>query len=285
MNYTIENIDITSLTPFEDHPFKLRDGEELEELMASIKKNKIIESLIVRPFSSVGNYEVISGHRRLDALKRLGINEVPVIIKDLSNEEAVMMMVDSNLKRENILPSEKAFAYKMKLDVLKRQGDRSDLTSSQNETKFRSDEYLATKIGIGKETLHRYIRLTYLIPELLKMVDEGNISLTPAVELSYLKENEQLMVYEEISYLDATPSLSQAQRLKILSKNETLTKETIFAILSETKGNQKEVLKLPLDKIKAYHPKASTYKELEDFIIKACAYYQRYLERQKGKDR
>lgn len=261
MNYTIENIDITSLTPFEDHPFKLRDGEELEELMASIKKNKIIESLIVRPFSSVGNYEVISGHRRLDALKRLGINEVPVIIKDLSNEEAVMMMVDSNLKRENILPSEKAFAYKMKLDVLKRQGDRSDLTSSQNETKFRSDEYLATKIGIGKETLHRYIRLTYLIPELLKMV------------------------YEEISYLDATPSLSQAQRLKILSKNETLTKETIFAILSETKGNQKEVLKLPLDKIKAYHPKASTYKELEDFIIKACAYYQRYLERQKGKDR
>ena len=285
MNDIVKNVDIASLTPFEDHPFKLRDGEELEELMASIKKNKIIEPLIVRPFSLAGKYEVISGHRRLDALKRLGVKEAPIIIKDLSDEEAVMMMVDSNLKRENILPSEKAFAYKMKLDVLKRQGDRSDLTSSQNETKFRSDEYLATRLGIGKETLHRYIRLTYLITELLKMVDEGNISLTPAVELSYLKESEQIMVFEEISYLDATPSLSQAQRLKALSKDEMLTKDYVFYILSETKGNQKEVLKVPLDKIKAYRPKASTYKELEDFIFKACAYYQRYLERQKGRDR
>lgn len=285
MNDIIKNIDIALLTPFEDHPFKLRDGEELEELMVSIKKNKIIEPLIVRPFSSAGKYEVISGHRRLDVLKRLGIKEAPVIIKDLSDEEAVVMMVDSNLKRENILPSEKGFAYKMKLAVLKRQGDRSDLTSSQNETKFRSDEYLATSLGIGKETLHRYIRLTYLIPELLKVVDEGNISVTPAVELSYLKENEQLMVYEEICYLDATPSLSQAQRLKALSKDDELTKDSIFTILSETKGNQKEVLKVPLDKIKVYRPKASNYKELEDFIIKACAYYQRYLERQKGRDR
>ena len=194
-------------------------------------------------------------------------------------------MVDSNLKRENILPSEKAYAYKMKLAVLKRQGDRSDLTSSQNETKFRSDEYLASRLGIGKETLHRYIRLTYLIPELLKMVDEGKVSITPAVELSFLKEDEQMIVYEEISYLDATPSLSQAQRLKALSKDEMLTKDAVFTILSEAKGNQKEVLKVPLDKIKIYRPKASTYKELEDFIIKACAYYQRYLERQKGKDR
>lgn len=262
MNDIIKNVDIASLTPFEDHPFKLRDGEELEELMASIKKNEIIEPLIVRPISSASKYEVISGHRRLDALKRLGKNEVPVIIKHLSDEEAVMMMVDSNLKRENILPSEKAFAYKMKLNVLKRQGDRSDLTSSQNETKFRSDEYLATRLGISKETLHRYIRLTYLISELLKMVDEGNISLTPAVELSYLKEDEKLMVYEEISYLDATPSLSQAQRLKALSKDEILSKDAVFTILCEAKGNQKEVLKVPLDKIKAYRPKASTYKEL-----------------------
>lgn len=285
MNDTVKNVDIALLTPFEDHPFKLRDGEELEELMTSIKKNKIIEPLIVRPFSSAGKYEVISGHRRLDALKRLGIKEVPVIIKYLSDEEAVMMMVDSNLKRENILPSEKAYAYKMKLAVLKRQGDRSDLTSSQNETKFRSDEYLASRLGIGKETLHRYIRLTYLIPELLKMVDEGKVSITPAVELSFLKEDEQMIVYEEISYLDATPSLSQAQRLKALSKDEMLTKDAVFTILSEAKGNQKEVLKVSLDKIKVYRPKASTYKELEDFIIKACAYYQRYLERQKGKDR
>ena len=285
MNDIIKSVDIASLTPFEDHPFKLRDGEELEELMASIKRNKIIEPLIVRPFSSAGKYEVISGHRRLDALKRLGINEVPVIIKDLSDEEAVMMMVDSNLKRENILPSEKALAYKMKLDVLKRQGARTDLTFSQRGERLRNNDYLATQLAIGKETLHRYIRLTYLIPELMKMVDDGIISLTPAVELSYLKEDEQMMVYEEISYLDATPSLSQAQRLKALSKDEILTKDAVFTILNETKGNQKEVLKVPLDKIKAYRPKASTYKELEDFIIKACAYYQRYLERQKGRDR
>lgn len=283
MNDIIKNVDIASLTPFEDNPFKLRDGEELEELMASIKKNKIIEPLIVRPFSLAGKYEVISGHRRLDVLKRLGINEVPVIIKNLSDEEAVMMMVDSNLKRENILPSEKAFAYKKKLDAF-RKLDKDGLILSQVGTQ-RNDAYVAKQLGIGKETLHRYIRLTYLIPELLKMVDEGDISLTPAVELSYLKENEQLMVYEEISYLDATPSLSQAQRLKALSKDDALTKDSIFSILSETKGNQKEVLKLPVDKIKTYRPKASTYKELEDFIIKACAYYQRYLERQKGRDR
>ena len=285
MNDNVQNIDIALLTPFKNHPFKLRGGEELEELMVSIKKNKIIEPLIVRPFSSDGKYEVISGHRRLDALKRLGVKEAPVIIKNLSDEEAIMMMVDSNLKRENVLPSEKAYAYKMKLDVLKRQGARTDLTFSQRGERLRNNDYLARQLGIGKETLHRYIRLTYLIPELLKMVDEGNISITPAVELSFLKEDEQMMVYEEICYLDATPSLSQAQRLKALSKDEMLTKDIIFTVLSEVKGNQKEVLKLPVDKIKVYRPKASTYKELEDFIIKACAYYQRYLERQKGRGR
>lgn len=283
MNDIIQNVDIALLIPFEDHPFQLRDGEELEELMTSIKKNNIIEPLIVRPFSSGSKYEVISGHRRLDALKRLGIKEAPVIIKDLSGEEAIMMMVDSNLKRENILPSEKAFAYKMKLEAFRRQ-DKYGLTLSQLGTN-RYDAYVAKQLGIGKETLHRYIRLTYLIPELLKMADDGNISLTPAVELSYLKENEQMMVYGEISYLDATPSLSQAQRLKALSKDEKMTRDVIFTILSETKGNQKEILKLPIDKIKAYRPKASTHKELEDFIIKACVYYQRYLQRQKGRDR
>lgn len=283
MNDIVKNVDIALLTPFEDHPFMLRDGEELEELMASIKKNKIIEPLIVRPFSSAGKYEVISGHRRLDALKRLDIKKVPVIIKDLSDEEAVMLMVDSNLKRENILPSEKAFAYKMKLEAFKKQ--HKDETALSQLGTLRNDAYVAKQLGIGKETLHRYIRLTYLIPELLKVVDEGNISITPAVELSFLKEDEQMIVYEEISYLDATPSLSQAQRLKALSKDEMLTKDIIFTVLSEVKGNQKEILKVPVDKIKAYRPKANTYKELEDFIIKACAYYQRYLERQKGRDR
>lgn len=285
MNETIKSVNIQDLLPFKDHPFKLRDGEEREELMTSIKANKIIEPLIVRPILADGKYEVISGHRRLDALKRLGINKVPVIIKNLSDEEAIIMMVDSNIKRENILPSEKAYAYKMKLEVLKRQGDRNDLTSSQNETKFRSDNYLAKQLGIGKETLHRYIRLTYLIPELLKMVDDKRIAITPAVELSYLKEDEQLIVYEEIFYEDSSPSLSQAQRLKTYSKDGLLDRDKIYEILSEVKGNQKEVLKLPVDKIKAYRHKASSHKELEDFIIKACTYYQRYLERQKGRDR
>lgn len=283
MNDIIKNVDIALLTPFDDHPFKLRDGEELEELMVSIKKNKVIEPLIVRPFPSDGKYEVISGHRRLDALIRLGVKEAPVIIKDLTDEQAIMMMVDSNLKRENVLPSEKAYAYKMKLEAFRKQ-HKDETTLSQVGTK-RNDSFVARQLGIGKETLHRYIRLTYLIPELLKMVDEGNISITPAVELSFLKEDEQMMVYEEICYLDATPSLSQAQRLKALSKDEMFTKDIIFTVLSEVKGNQKEVLKLPVDKIKVYRPKASNYKELEDFIIKACAYYQRYLERQKGRDR
>ena len=285
MSEIIKSVNIEDLIPFKDHPFELRDGEEKEELMTSIKSNQIIEPLIVRPVLSGSKYEVISGHRRLDALKGLGINEVPVIIKSLSDEEAIIMMVDSNLKRENILPSEKAYAYKMKLEVLKKQGARTDLTFSQHGERLRNNDYLAKQLGIGKETLHRYIRLTYLIPELLKMVDDKRIAITPAVELSYLKEDEQFIVYEEIYYEDSSPSLSQAQRLKTYSKDGLLDRDKIYEILSEVKGNQKEVIKLPVDKIKAYRPKASSHKELEDFIIKACAYYQRYLERQKGRDR
>lgn len=283
MSEVIKSVNIEDLIPFKDHPFKLRDGEEKEELMTSIKSNHIIEPLIVRPVLSGSKYEVISGHRRLDALKGLGINEVPIIIKNLSDEEAIIMMVDSNLKRENILPSEKAYAYKMKLEAFRKQ-NKDELTLSQLGTQ-RNDSFVAKHLGVGKETLHRYIRLTYLIPELLKMVDDKRIAITPAVELSYLKEDEQFIVYEEIYYEDSSPSLSQAQRLKTYSKDGLLDRDKIYEILSEVKGNQKEVLKLSVDKIKAYRPKASSHKELEDFIIKACAYYQRYLERQKGRDR
>ena len=283
MSEIIKNVNIEDLIPFKDHPFKLRDGEEKEELMTSIKSNQIIEPLIVRPVLSGSKYEVISGHRRLDALKGLGINEVPVIVKNLSDEEAIIMMVDSNLKRENILPSEKAYAYKMKLEAFRKQ-NKDELTLSQLGTQ-RNDSFVAKQLGIGKETLHRYIRLTYLVPELLKMVDDKRIAITPAVELSYLKDDEQFIVYEEIYYEDSSPSLSQAQRLKTYSKDGLLDRDKIYEILSEVKGNQKEVLKLPVDKIKAYRPKASSHKELEDFIIKACAYYQKYLERQKGRDR
>ena len=283
MSEIIKSVNIEDLIPFKDHPFKLRDGEEKEELMTSIKSNQIIEPLIVRPVLSGSKYEVISGHRRLDALKGLGINEVPVIVKNLSDEEAIIIMVDSNLKRENILPSEKAYAYKMKLEAFRKQ-NKDELTLSQLGTQ-RNDSFVAKQLGVGKETLHRYIRLTCLIPELLKMVDDKRIAITPAVELSYLKEDEQFIVYEEIYYEDSSPSLSQAQRLKTYSKDGLLDRDKIYEILSEVKGNQKEVLKLPVDKIKAYRPKASSHKELEDFIIKACAYYQKYLERQKGRDR
>ena len=283
MSEIIKSVNIEDIIPFKDHPFKLRNGEEKEELMTSIKSNQIIEPLIVRPVLSESKYEVISGHRRLDALKGLGINKVPVIVKDLSDEEAIIMMVDSNLKRENILPSEKAYAYKMKLEAFRKQ-NKDELTLSQLGTQ-RNDSFVAKQLGIGKETLHRYIRLTYLIPELLKMVDDKRIAITPAVELSYLKEDEQFIVYEEIYYEDSSPSLSQAQRLKTYSKDGLLDRDKIYEILSEVKGNQKEVVKLPVDKIKAYRPKASSHKELEDFIIKACTYYQRYLERQKGRDR
>lgn len=283
MSEIIKSVNIEDIIPFKDHPFKLRNGEEKEELMTSIKSNQIIEPLIVRPVLSESKYEVISGHRRLDALKGLGINKVPVIVKDLSDEEAIIMMVDSNLKRENILPSEKAYAYKMKLEAFRKQ-NKDELTLSQLGTQ-RNDSFVAKQLGIGKETLHRYIRLTYLIPELLKMVNDKRIAITPAVELSYLKEDEQFIVYEEIYYEDSSPSLSQAQRLKTYSKDGLLDRDKIYEILSEVKGNQKEVVKLPVDKIKAYRPKASSHKELEDFIIKACTYYQRYLERQKGRDR
>lgn len=283
MSEIIKSVNIEDLIPFKDHPFKLRDGEEKEELMTSIKSNQIIEPLIVRPVLSGSKYEVISGHRRIDVLKGLGINKVPVIIKSLSDEEAIIMMVDSNLKRENILPSEKAYAYKMKLEAFRKQ-NKDELTLSQLGTQ-RNDSFVAKQLGVGKETLHRYIRLTCLIPELLKMVDDKRIAITPAVELSYLKDDEQFIVYEEIYYEDSSPSLSQAQRLKTYSKDGLLDRDKIYEILSEVKGNQKEVLKLPVDKIKAYRPKASSHKELEDFIIKACAYYQKYLERQKGRDR
>lgn len=187
---TIEYLDIDSLVPFQNHPFKLREGEEKEQLMKSIQAQGTIEPLIVRPLSE-SEYEVISGHRRMEICRELGIEKIPVIVHNLTDEQAISMMVDANLHRENIFPSERAFAYKMKLEAISRQGQRTDLTSLQIATRCRSDDLIAKAFGIGKDTLHRYIRLTYLIPELLSMVDEGRIALTPAVELSYLTEQEQ----------------------------------------------------------------------------------------------
>lgn len=231
--------------------------------------------LIVRS-SSDSKYEIISGHRRFEACKSLGLEKVPVIIRNMSDDEAVMAMVDANLQRESILPSEKAFAYKMKMEALKCQGKRVDLeTSSQNAEKFRTDDKIASTLGISGDTLQRYIRLTYLIPELLKMVDEKRIAFNPAVELSFLSENEQKILYSEIEYSDATPSLSQAQRLRNFSRQGRLSADTVYAVMSEEKANQKEQVRLAKEDIQRYFPKNYTGQDMHEVILKLLEKWQR----------
>lgn len=272
------------MVPFRNHPFKLRDGEEKEQLLQSIKTQGAIEPLIVRPLSE-SEYEVISGHRRMEVYRELGIEKLPVIVRNLTDEQAVSMMADANLHRENILPSERAFAYKMKWEAIRKQGQRTDLTSSQPATKYRSDERIANEFGIGKDTLHRYIRLTYLIPELLEMVDEGRIALTPAVELSYLTNEEQEALLNEIEYADATPSLSQAQRLRGFSRQGRLTADVIFAVMSEEKANQKEQIRFPKEEIQKYFPKSYTGKDMQNTILKLLEKWQRQRERNAREER
>lgn len=277
---TIEYLDLKHLVPFRNHPFKLRDGEEREQLLQSIKTQDAIEPLIVRPLSE-SEYEVISGQRRMEICKELGIEKIPVIVRNLTDEQAVSMMVDANLHRNNILPSERAFAYKMKWEAAK----KSEKTLSQVATKYRSDERIANEFGIGKDTLHRYIRLTYLIPELLSMVDEGRISLTPAVELSYLTHEEQHLLLNEIEYADATPSLSQAQRLRDFSRQGRLTADVIFAVMSEEKANQKEQIRFPKEEIQKYFPKSYTGKDMQNTILKLLEKWQRQRERNSREER
>ena len=279
-NETIEYLDLKSLVPFRNHPFKLRDGEEKEQLLQSIKSQGTIEPLIVRPLSE-SEYEVISGHRRMEICKELGMEKIPVIVRNLTNEQAVSMMVDANLHRNNILPSERAFAYKMKWEAAK----KSEKTLSQPATKYRSDERIANEFGIGKDTLHRYIRLTYLIPELLEMVDKGRIALTPAVELSYLTHEEQHLLLNEIKYADATPSLSQAQRLRGFSRQGRLTADVIFAVMSEEKANQKEQIRFPKEELQKYFPKSYTGKDMQNTILKLLEKWQRQRERNAREER
>lgn len=277
---TIEYLDLKHLVPFRNHPFKLRDGEEKEQLLQSIKTQGAIEPLIVRPLSE-SEYEVISGHRRMEICKELGMEKIPVIVRNLTDEQAVSMMVDANLHRNNILPSERAFAYKMKWEAAK----KSEKTLSQPATKYRSDERIANEFGIGKDTLHRYIRLTCLIPELLDMVDEGRIALTPAVELSYLTHEEQHLLLNEIEYADATPSLSQAQRLRSFSRQGRLTADVIFAVMSEEKANQKEQIRFPKEEIQKYFPKSYTGKDMQNTILKLLEKWQRQRERNAREER
>ena len=267
---TVRNINIDLLIPFENHPFKERNGIEQTELLESIKANGLLGSIIVRPFSA-GTYKIISGHRRINACKELGIQTVPAIIKELSKDEAIIAMVDANLQREHLLPSEKAFAYKMKLEAMKHQG------KTYGQVVHKSRDVIANKES-GRQ-VQRYIRLTYLIPKLLKMVDNQRIALTPAVELSYLPEEEQRKLADEIEYADATPSLSQAQRLRKFSQQGRLSVDTIFAVLSEEKPNQKEQVRFQTEDIRKYFPRNYSRKDMQETIIKLLEKWQRQRER------
>ena len=269
------------LYPFPDNPFHVAEDETLSELAESIKEFGIVTPIITRPKEDGNGYEVIAGQRRVRASELAGINTVPAFVLPLDRDRAIITLVDSNLQRENILPSERAFAYKMKSEAMKRQGFRTDLTSSQVVTKLRTDDKVAQGFGVGRMTVQRFIRLTELIPPILQMVDEGKIALTPAVELSFLKKDEQENLFATMESEEATPSLSQAHRMKSMSQSGRLDMDTIFAIMTEEKGNQKETLKINTSKLKKYFPKNTTPKQMEETIIKLL---ERELQRKRGRD-
>ena len=269
------------LYPFPDNPFHVVEDEMLSELAESIKEFGIVTPIITRPKEDGNGYEIIAGQRRVRASELAGINTVPAFVLPLDRDRATITLVDSNLQHENILPSERAFAYKMKSEAMKRQGFRTDLTSSQVGTKLRTDDKVAQGFGVGRMTVQRFIRLTELIPPILQMVDGGRIALTPAVELSYLKKDEQENVFATMESEEATPSLSQAQRMKSLSQSGRLDMDTIFAIMTEEKGNQKETVKIGMERLKKYFPKGTTPKQMEETIIKLL---ERELQRKRGRD-
>ncbi|MBR3995825.1 MAG: ParB/RepB/Spo0J family partition protein [Clostridia bacterium] len=276
------NIPVSKIHPFEGNPYKVLDNEEMNFLIESIQQQGIISPVVVRPLENTKDeYEVISGHRRLRASQKAGLETVPAFIYAINRDEAAIMLVDSNLHRGHILPSEKAFAYKLKLEAIKRQGERTDLTSRQVVGKLESAD-LVSDTESGRQ-VQRYIRLTYLIPELLDLVDEKRIAFTPAVELSYLNEVEQADLVEEISVCDATPNLSQAQRLRAISREEGLTPEDIGEILAEEKANQRPTVKFSVERLQKVAPKVKE-SDLENFVMKACEHYYRYLQRLRNRD-
>ena len=274
MKSTKKIIAIDKLREFENHPYKVQDNEEMDALAESIKEHGIVSPVIVRPLENTKDeYEIISGHRRVMASKKAGISEVPALVVSLDRDAAAIVLVDSNLHREHILPSEKAFAYKMKADAMNHKGWRTDLTSGQVVPKSddnRTTAQIGADTGDSYKTVQRYIRLTNLIPEILQYVDDGRISFTPAVELSYLNEVEQQDLLEQIEENDCTPSLSQACRFKKISQAEGLTPEVIAEIMSEDKANQKERIKIPTEKLRKYFPKNYTVEQIENEIIKLC---------------
>ena len=274
MKSTKKIIAIDKLRAFENHPYKVQDNEEMDALAESIKEHGIVSPVIVRPLENTKDeYEIISGHRRVMASKKAGISEVPALVVSLDRDAAAIVLVDSNLHREHILPSEKAFAYKMKADAMNHKGWRTDLTSGQVVPKSddnRTTAQIGADTGDSYKTVQRYIRLTNLIPEILQYVDDGRISFTPAVELSYLNEVEQQDLLEQIEENDCTPSLSQACRFKKISQAEGLTPEVIAEIMSEDKANKMERIKIPTEKLRKYFPKNYTVEQIENEIIKLC---------------
>lgn len=276
----VEELPLTELTPFKDHPFKVKNDAEMAELMKSIADAGVLSPALARPREG-GGYELISGHRRLAACKALGMDTMPVIVRKLTDEEAVITMVDSNLQREHILPSEKAFAYKMKMEALKNQGKRTDLTSYQVGTKFDAASEIGKSGNDSRIQVFRYIRLTNLIPEILQMVDDGRIALTPAVELSYLHPSEQEMLFSIMDCDEVTPSLSQAQRLRRMSEEQRFTDSAVMQLMSEVKGNQVEYVKVPVDKLRSYFRPDTSMKQMTETLVKAMDFYNKHLERQR----
>ena len=280
----IKKLSISKIDDFPEHPFKVKDDEEMEKLKDSISLYGVLTPVVARRCEN-GRYELISGHRRKYACKALGIEFIPAIVREMSREEAVIAMVDSNLQREHILPSEKAFAYKMKMNAIKRQGERSDLTSRPMGEKRLSVDVIAQNGDDSARQVHRYIRLTELVPELLELVDDGRMAFRPAVEISYLTEDEQRDLVETIDSEDCTPSLSQACRMKKLSQEGKLDMDAIFAIMTEEKANQKEKIKIPAERLDRFFERGTPQAEIEKVIIAALEdYYARIRQRRANRD-
>ena len=282
----IYDVPISEIDDFPDHPFKVKIDEDMDQLVQSIKERGIITPVTLRPKED-GRYEIVSGHRRKKACELAGLDTVKAEVREMTRDEAIILMVESNLQRSTILPSEKAFSYKMRLEAMNRQGQRNDLTYSPLGNKLqgvKSSDVMAEEVGESKNTIFRYIRLTELIPELLQLVDESRIAFRPAVELSYLKKEEQTALLEEISYTDATPSLAQAIKMKKFSNEGKLSHEVIESIMNEEKPNQKEKINIKYEDARKFIPASVPYDKTGDYIMKAREYYHRYQERQKDRD-
>ena len=276
----VQEIPLSELHPFKNHPFKVLDDEKMEKTVESIKEYGVIIPAIARP-DGKGRYELISGHRRHHASRLAGRKTMPVIIRELDDDAAVILMVDSNLQREELLPSERAYAYKMKLEAIKHQGKRSDLTSPQLAAKLRSDDLVAKEAGVSGDTVRRFIRLTELIPELMDRVDKKEIAFSPAVELSYLKKEEQTQLLDAMEYAQATPSLSQAQRLKKLSQVGHCTYEAMCAVMDEEKKGELDRVTIKNEVLMKYFPKTYTPKQMEDTIVKLLEQWSKKRQRSK----